>query len=104
MRASPSSVSGGTSSRTVATRAERSEAAAANLPWLFTENSLSGPAILIPEPTSRNLPVVDPPCPLCVDSSRYECANSGMSGRRPVVKGCFEAVVNVSSAVMSTAC
>src|ERR1700719_5136664 len=27
-----------------------------------------------------------------------------MSGRRPVVKGCFEAVVNVSSAVMSTAC
>ena len=26
-----------------------------------------------------------------------------MSGRRPVVKGCFEAVVNVSSAVMSTA-
>ena len=23
---------------------------------------------------------------------------------RPVVKGCFEAVVNVSSAVMSTAC
>jgi hypothetical protein len=27
-----------------------------------------------------------------------------MSGRRPVVKGRFEAVVNVSSAVMSTAC
>jgi hypothetical protein len=27
-----------------------------------------------------------------------------MSGRRPVVKGCFEAVVNVSGAVMSTAC
>jgi hypothetical protein len=27
-----------------------------------------------------------------------------MSGRRPVVKGCFEAVVNVSSAVMSAAC
>jgi hypothetical protein len=27
-----------------------------------------------------------------------------MSGRRPVVKGFFEAVVNVSSAVMSTAC
>jgi len=47
MRAS-SSVSGGTSSRTVATRAECSEAAAANLPWLFSENSLSGPAILDP--------------------------------------------------------
>ena len=29
---------------------------------------------------------------------------AAMSGRRPVVKGCFEAVVNVSSAVMSTAC
>ena len=43
-----SSVSGGTSSRTVATRAECSEAAAANLPWLFSENSLSGPAILDP--------------------------------------------------------
>jgi hypothetical protein len=27
-----------------------------------------------------------------------------MSGRRPVVKGLFEAAVNVSSAVMSTAC
>jgi hypothetical protein len=27
-----------------------------------------------------------------------------MSGRRPVVKGPFEAVVNVSGAVMSTAC
>jgi hypothetical protein len=27
-----------------------------------------------------------------------------MSGRRPVVKGCFEATVNVSGAVMSTAC
>jgi hypothetical protein len=27
-----------------------------------------------------------------------------VSGRRPVVKGCFEAIVNVSSAVMSTAC
>ena len=26
-----------------------------------------------------------------------------MSGRRPVVKGCFEAIVNVSGAVMSTA-
>jgi hypothetical protein len=26
-----------------------------------------------------------------------------MSGRRPLVKGCFEAVVNVSGAVMSTA-
>ena len=32
------------------------------------------------------------------------CANTVMSGRRPVVKGCFEAVVNVSGAVMSTAC
>ena len=31
-------------------------------------------------------------------------AKAVMSGRRPVVKGCFEAVVNVSSAVMSTAC
>ena len=29
---------------------------------------------------------------------------AAMSGRRPVVKGCFEAVVNVSGAVMSTAC
>ena len=27
-----------------------------------------------------------------------------MSGRRPLVKGCLEAVVNVSGAVMSTAC
>jgi hypothetical protein len=29
---------------------------------------------------------------------------AAMSGRRPVVKGCFEAVVNVLGAVMSTAC
>ena len=29
---------------------------------------------------------------------------AAMSGRRPVVKGCFEAVVNASGAVMSTAC
>jgi hypothetical protein len=27
-----------------------------------------------------------------------------MSGRRPLVKGCLGAVVNVSGAVMSTAC
>ena len=27
-----------------------------------------------------------------------------LSGRRPLVKGCLEAVVNVSGAVMSTAC
>jgi hypothetical protein len=31
-------------------------------------------------------------------------AKPDMSGRRPVVKGCFEAAVNVSGAVMSTAC
>ena len=29
---------------------------------------------------------------------------AALSGRRPVVKGCFEAVVNVLGAVMSTAC
>ena len=29
---------------------------------------------------------------------------AAMSGRRPVVKGSFEATVNVSGAVMSTAC
>ena len=29
---------------------------------------------------------------------------AAMSGRRPLVKGCLGAVVNVSGAVMSTAC
>jgi hypothetical protein len=38
---------------------------------------------------------------ICSDRSAQIPA---MSGRRPVVKGGFEAVVNVSSAVMSTAC
>jgi hypothetical protein len=34
---------------------------------------------------------------------RRDEADLGLSGRRPLVKGCFEAVVNVSGAVMSTA-
>ena len=33
-----------------------------------------------------------------------EAQIAAMSGRHPVVKGCFEAVVNASGAVMSTAC
>jgi hypothetical protein len=38
-------------------------------------------------------------------SAAVRCAQTAvMSGRRPVVKGCFEAAVNVSGAVMSTAC
>src|ERR1700722_1126473 len=43
--------------------------------------------------------------PVQTQRGNDSCAQTAvMSGRRPVVKGCFEAVVNVSSAVMSTAC
>ena len=48
--------------------------------------------------------VWDPPGHVEVLHRRAGGACAVMSGRRPVVKGCFEAVVNVSSAVMSTAC
>jgi hypothetical protein len=43
---------------------------------------------------------------LCAELMRVAAGDERrlMSGRRPVVKGCFEAVVNVSGAVMSTAC
>jgi hypothetical protein len=47
--------------------------------------------------------VWDPPGHVEVLHRRAGGAFAVMSGRRSVVKGCFEAVVNVSSAVMSTA-
>jgi hypothetical protein len=48
---------------------------------------------------------LDPELPFVVDPTKGRYAQIAvMSGRRPVVKGRFEAVVNVSSAVMSTAC
>jgi hypothetical protein len=62
----------------------------------------------------RRLKLGVAPTPISTAALRYDRLKSTpagrnaqiavMSGRRPVVKGCFEAVVNVSGAVMSTAC